>query len=258
MRHLAVAVTTLTRVRLPGRLVAGGDAARSTMWFPLVGAGIGLVVGAVLLGVALATRWVLVAAVLAVAVEVVLTGALHLDGLADSADGLAGRSREQRLAIMKDHASGVYGVTAVVLDLLLKTACLAALLGSGLGPVGLLVVLAGGYALSRTAFLPLARALPYARAQGTGRAVIDGVTTGHVLVAFTWVAVVVAGGVAVAATVGPSQVGLACLAMVAAAVVTAGAVGLGARRLLGGITGDVLGATAELVLLAGLVVALAS
>lgn len=309
MRNLAVAVTTLTRIPVPGRLVAGGDAARATVWFPVVGALIGLVVGGVLVGAGAllgvdgqegvatlpaaaahaagvagpasssAVLWV--AAVLAVLTEVVLTGVLHLDGLADTADGLAGRDREHRLAIMKDHANGVYGVTAIVLDLLLKAACLAALLDVGLasspwvasstgaasitgaaGWVVVLVLVCACYTVSRTAMLPLARALPYARAEGTGRAVIEGITTGRVIASVAVAAVLLGAGVPVAAAglaasgSAVVNVPLTVTGLVAVATVVTVAVGLGARRLLGGVTGDILGATAELTLLAGLVVVL--
>lgn len=247
MRDLAVAVTTLTRVRAPGRLLAGGSPARSTLWFPLVGTGIGLVTGGVLVGSAWLTGSAWVAAGLAVAVEVVLTGALHLDGLADSADGLAGRTREQRLAIMKDHATGVYGVAAVVLDLLLKAACLGALAASGTGDARTVLLLGGCYTVSRTAFLPLARALPYARAEGTGKAVIEGLTTRRLVAALG-----LALGLVVVLTA-PSW--LAASRMILAGAVAAGLVGLAARARLGGVTGDVLGATAELSLLATLVAA---
>ena len=100
------------------------DVRRAAPLFPLVGAGIGAVMGAV-------AWWLeprtgpLVAGGLAVAAGAALTGALHLDALADAADGFGGRTREDALRIMRDHQLGAYGVVALVLDLLVKTAAVA-------------------------------------------------------------------------------------------------------------------------------------
>ncbi len=236
----------LTRLPVPasaGRV----DPARAAALYPAVGAGIGVFVAAVAVGGG--TIWpVLVAATLAVAAELLLTGVLHLDGLADCADGLAGRDREHRLRIMKDHAIGVYAGATLVVHLLLKVAVLAALL-SALTAAQLLVLLAGIHAASRGAMLPLARLLPYARSDGTGRAVVQGLGTVAVMIGLAQVMV---GFIAVA------WIDLAAaLVLPAVMVSTTVAVGTVARRRIGGITGDVLGACAELNLVAMLLVALA-
>src|SRR4051794_24074466 len=103
------------------------DVGRATLAFPLVGAFIGL--GAALLARGLHTLPVAVTAVLVVAYGAAITGALHLDGLADSADGFGGgKSREDVLRIMKDHSIGAYGGTALILILAIKMACTASLL----------------------------------------------------------------------------------------------------------------------------------
>ena len=100
----------------------GADVARGAPVFPLVGAGIGAVVGGDReRGSRTSSRpsprrespW---------PSGRVLTGALHLDALADAADALTAPSRERALAIMRDHATGAYGTTALVLDLIVKTA----------------------------------------------------------------------------------------------------------------------------------------
>src|SRR5205823_452731 len=96
--------------------------------FPLVGAALGAAVGGAAYGLARIMPS-LAAAGIALALGALLTGALHLDGLADTADALGARSREGALAIMRDHAIGTYGATALVLDLVVKTAALAALAG---------------------------------------------------------------------------------------------------------------------------------
>jgi adenosylcobinamide-GDP ribazoletransferase len=242
LRALAAATAFLTRVPLGLRMrVDGDDLVRGAVAFPVVGALIGALVGGVAVVQVELGLPVLMAAVGAVAVEVVVTGALHVDGLADSADGLAGRSPQRSLEIMRDHSVGVYGVSAVVLDLLLKVAAIVALPTSEL-----VVTLAAVYAVSRAAPLPLAAALPYAGSDGTGRVFVErlgpsAAGTGVVLAA---VLAVVLGG-------------LWAFALIGALVVITLAVGLAARRRLGGATGDVLGAGVELTTLAGLLVAAA-
>jgi adenosylcobinamide-GDP ribazoletransferase len=222
------AVAFLTRLPVgSGRL-----SPRAAIFFPVVGVALGALVGGAALGLKEHTA-PLLAGALAVALELILTGALHVDGLADSADGLAGRDREHSLAIMRDHSVGAYGASALTLDLLTKAAALAAI-------EDLLPVVAA-YALSRAAPLPLAAALPYARAEGTGRA-LDRLSP--------WIA---AAGVALAVGVGM----LAPVTIAAAALVTAGVWWL-ARRRLNGVTGDVMGAAVELAATAALVAHIAT
>lgn len=246
MRTLAAATMLLTRVPVPSS--AGGvDPARAAALYPVVGAGIGAVVAGVAVGAG--ELWpVLVAATLAVAAEVILTGALHLDGLADCADGLAGRDREHRLQIMKDHAIGVYAAATLSLHLLVKVAALAALLHA-LRPEEMLLLLVGVYATSRGAMLPLARLLPYARTDGTGRAVVEGLGTRQLLTGLVLVLV----GSAATVAVDP---GAALLVTLVAALTTL-SIGLLAQRRIGGVTGDVLGACAELTVSAMLLTAVA-
>jgi adenosylcobinamide-GDP ribazoletransferase len=222
------AVAFLTRLPVgSGRL-----SPRAAVFFPVVGAALGALIGGAALGLRELTA-PLVAGALAVALELVLTGALHVDGLADSADGLAGRDRERALAIMRDHSVGAYGASALTLDLLIKAAALAA-------TEELLPVVAA-YALSRAAPLPLAAALPYARAEGTGRAL-------HRLP--PWIA---AAGVILAVGVGV----LAPVTIAAAALAVAGVWWLAKRRL-NGVTGDIMGAAVELAATAALVAQLAT
>ncbi len=249
MRSLLDAVAFLTRVPVPHDPRRAPDLARAATWFPLVGALLGAAL--LVLGRALPAP-PLVAAVLVVVVEVVLVGALHLDGLADLADGTGGHDRASRLRIMKDHATGVYGTAAVTLALLLQVALLAALL-PGAGWLRAALVGATAWSLSRAAMLPVAVALPYAREDGTGRTVVEGLTVGRTLLA--WV-VPLALCTALALT-GPALGGpaLAGPAMLAGAAVAALAVGGLAHRLLGGATGDVLGATAQVALLGALLAA---
>jgi adenosylcobinamide-GDP ribazoletransferase len=214
------AVAFLTRVPVG----TGGDLARAAPLFPLVGAAIGGIVGgtAALLTPAFPA---LAAAGIAVAVELALTGALHADGLADSADGLAGRTPERALAIMRDHAVGTYGACALILDVLLKTVALAH------APDVLAVVAA--FAVSRAAPLPLAAALPYARStEGTGRAFTRDLGAARAAV-----------GLALAAAIAVAAGQPLTLAALAGTTLAIGAL---ARHRLQGVTGDVLGAATEL------------
>lgn len=228
LRSLAAAGTFLTRLPIPARagctsVVAGAGA------FGVVGAGIGALVGgttALLYHIEPAA----IAAAVAVALELLLTGALHLDGLADSADGLGAHGRERALAAMRDHALGAYGVCAIALDLLLKTAALAAL-----APDALAATVAA-LSLSRAAALPLARTLPYARTgAGTGRELSE---------ELGWSAVLAA--VLSACAIALAVLGIQALALIGAAALVTLAVGLICKRRLAGVTGDTLGAAIEL------------
>jgi adenosylcobinamide-GDP ribazoletransferase len=239
LRGLAAAVAFLTRVPV-GRWVEldAGDVARAAAVFPLVGAGIGLAVGAVAQGLS-GPLTAPLAAVLALAVGAALTGVLHLDALADTADALGAHTRERALEIMRDHAIGAYGGTALVLDLAAKVAALA-VLAERHEAVRYAVCAA---AVSRVAPVALSAALPYARAEpGTGSALRG---SGRVR---CWIAIAVAVAICV---VLDAPLLLAVVAVVAAVV------GLAARRGLGGVTGDVLGAAAELSELGALVLAVA-
>ena len=240
----AGAVSFLTRIPVGSRLeVEAEDVARGAVLFPVVGAGLGAVVGLVVVGLDARLSAVLAAA-LAVAVEAALTGAIHLDALADSADGLGAGSRERALEIMREPTIGAFGTTALLLDLAVKTAALAAVAA---GPRAILAV-AAAYALGRTAPPALGWALPYARPEGGSGAILTG-GAGEVSRAL---------GVGLGVGLAVAALGLRGIALVGAAALGAAAVGLVARRRLGGVTGDVLGAAAELATTLALVAAVAT
>jgi adenosylcobinamide-GDP ribazoletransferase len=244
VRAAAAALAFLTRVPV-GRLVSLGpdDVARGAVLFPLVGAGIGALVGGVAIG--LDSRLILLlAAALAVAVEALVTGAIHLDALADTADALGAPTRERALAIMREPTIGSFGATALALDLLVRTAALAALLD---GPDPVLAATAA-FALGRAAPLALSWALPYAREGGGLGASLAGSARPPWLAAGLLLGI----GVAVAA------LGLRGLWLAAGAAGAVFVVGLVARRRFGGVTGDVLGAAAELATTLALVAAAAT
>lgn len=162
-RALIVAMGLLTRIPMPqaGSLTAA-TLGHSLHWYPAAGVAIGLIL---LLGASLLPGSGLLVAVLTVTAWAALTGALHLDGLADSADAWAGGmgDRTRTLAIMKDPACGPMGAVTLLLTLLLKVASLEALLAHPQ---------AGWWWLAPVvarAVLPLAfTAVPYVRAGGMG------------------------------------------------------------------------------------------
>ena len=130
IRQFLIAVSFLTR--LPAGTVdcSAKDIGRSARWFPLVGGMLGAIyVGAAkLVGPSFPP---LITAVLICALDALITGAMHFDGLADTADGFGGgRTTEDVLRIMRDHAIGSYGACALFLAFALKIAALATLVNS--------------------------------------------------------------------------------------------------------------------------------
>lgn len=159
-----IALQFLTR--LPVRIASEPDEksiALSLSYYPLVG----LIIGALLAGIAwgLSGSPVLLSAALLLVTWVLVTGGLHLDGLADSMDAWVGGmgDRERTLAIMKDPCCGPAGVVSIVLLLLLKFAALHAIIESGN-----LIILLLAPLLGRTVLLPLFITTPYVRSNGLG------------------------------------------------------------------------------------------
>ena len=132
---------------------------------PLAGALIGLAGGAVALIASLPFSGSLIPAILAVATMMLLTGALHEDGLADMADSLAGQDRAKRLDILRDSRLGTYGASALVLSLLLRVALISALLAAA-GALAALLCLIAAHAWSRAASFWLPYHLAHARSGG--------------------------------------------------------------------------------------------
>jgi adenosylcobinamide-GDP ribazoletransferase len=246
---LRLAVTLLTVVPLPAARTAGARpaseappalavpsrrvAGAAMCWAPVVGLAAG--------GVAAGVLWLaghpgrtgpLLAAVLAVAALAGLTGGLHLDGLADFADGLGSRRpAEGALAIMKQSDIGPFGVLALVLVLLVQVAALARADVAGRGAVA---VVAAAVTARLTLTVACRRGVPAARGSGLGALVAGSVRPAAA-------ALLAAAGVAAAAAFGWIFAIAVLAGLVSSLLVTALAV-----RRLGGITGDVLGAAAEL------------
>jgi adenosylcobinamide-GDP ribazoletransferase len=238
---IAHALAFLTIVPLPGALLRRGGFGGAVAWFPLVGVLVGALGGGIrvglqpLLGPAAAT-------VAAVAAVVIVTGALHQDGLADSADGLGVRGdRERRLAVMRDSAIGVFGALALLGWGLLFVTTLAAI-----DATQALRALIAAAALARAAALVHGAATPPARPEGLGA----GFAVGRPALAFGCLVAAIAAIVAA----GPWR-GLGAIATALAVALLSIA---WAQRAVGGRTGDTLGATIALTELAVCLVLTAS
>lgn len=216
-------------IRLPG-MPQPREVGRSVLFYPLVG----LLFGVLLWGfdALLAGAPLMLHAALLLTVWVLLSGGLHLDGLADSADAWLGGfgDRERTLTIMKDPRSGPIAVVTLVLVLLLKFCALLALIEQQHGAVLLIVPLIG-----RAALLGVFLTTRYVRAGGLGQALADHLprTAGWWVLGLSAVACVVLAGVA-----GVWALGLAALGFVWLRRVMV--------RRLGGTTGDTAGALLEL------------
>ncbi|TNC48008.1 adenosylcobinamide-GDP ribazoletransferase [Rubellimicrobium rubrum] len=225
---VAEALMLLSRLPAPWQIQPRG-AASAWAW-PVVGGLMGLLSAGVAIGSVRAGLPTGAAAGLALAAQAILTGGLHEDGLADSADGLwGGGTTERRLEIMKDSRIGSYGALALILSVLLRWSALSAILASGSawGPI-----IAIG-ALSRWPMVAMLWALPAAREGGLSRLV--GRPNGTTLALTAAVAL----GLAGAAQGGALKAALTIL--IVTVVWT-----LIVRRRLGGQTGDTCGAAQQL------------
>jgi adenosylcobinamide-GDP ribazoletransferase len=235
LRLTAVAFQFLTRIPVPQIPVGEGDLRRASAAFPAVG----VVVAALGIAVRAAAEplWGPVPATIgAVTAMVAVTGAFHEDGLADTADGLwGGWDPEQRIAIMRDSRIGTYGAVALVAVLSLRVALLAAL------PLGAFAAAAlSGAVLGRASTLLLVRLLP-AAAAGSGAMVVGPLRRGGTAVALGTVALVL---LAAAGAWAPLVLGVGLLVVASCRRLL--------RRRVGGLTGDSLGATNQLVELAAI------
>lgn len=231
-RGLASAFRTLTILPFPGQ--ESESPATALYWFVPVG----LVLGGILYAVA----WIADSLSLGLLGGVVLTGLLailtrgfHLDGLADMVDGFGGGwTKDRVLEIMKDSHIGVFGVIALIVVLMLKVAAFSAILEDGtILPIIFIPM------LSRLMVVAQSVANPYARKEGgtAGRLVTES-RPRHLLVSIFWV-------MPVAILFGRGY-GLSLVVMAVVGLIVTLMVAVRARRRIGGVTGDILGATVEL------------
>ena len=231
MRLYLIAMQFLTIIPLPfDTRCQKEDLGRATAFFPLVG----LTIGCLLVGL----NWLIdpwlnrpLTAALLIAALAAITGALHLDGLADVCDGLAARgSRERFLAIMKDSNVGAVGAVGLVLGLLLKWQALLAVPAEIAWPALLLFP-----TLGRCAQVLALGGAKHARQDGLGATIIQGMATRNLLVAL---------GISIAASLLLLPV-KGMIALIAVFAVTLMVKGYFQNRL-GGLTGDIVGCISEI------------
>jgi len=230
--ELAAAFALLTRLpvhrlRLPRLTVP----AKAVWAYPIVGAAVGAIGGAV--------YWIAhslscppaLAALCALVAMILATGALHEDGLADFADGLAGDSKERSLSIMRDHEIGTYGVLALLLSLAVRATAIALIAE----PRAVMAALIAADAASRLSAVLIMAALPLARRDGLS-ASVGSPTAGLAAIAL---------GVTFIIAWLLLPFGVALL-LILSAIVSAVIIGRVALIRLGGQTGDVLGASSQI------------
>ena len=223
-----LATAVLTRLPVMAATPAEGEVATSSWAFPVVGAGIGMIAAFALFVASVFGLGQAPSVLLALVTAGFVTGALHEDGLADTADGFGGgRDRDDKLAIMRDSRQGTYGILALILTIGLRAVALASIAG----PIESGLALIAAHAASR-AFLPPAMLwVDPARDDGLGA------TAGRPSPGVVAIAVAVGALIAIG-MLGPVR-GIIAFVVSSMAVTAVAAL---ARRQIGGYTGDVLGA----------------
>ena len=232
LAELAAAFALLTRLPVHRLALPRLTVPSEAVWaYPVVGAAVGAIGGAVYwlthslsCPPALAVLCALVAVILA-------TGALHEDGLADFADGLAGDTKESSLAIMRDHEIGTYGVLALLLSLAVRATAIALIAE----PRAVMAALIAADAASRLSAVLIMAALPLARRDGLSASV--GTPTAGLAAIALGVTFIIAWLLL--------PFGVALL-LILSAIVSAVVIGRVALIRLGGQTGDVLGASSQI------------
>lgn len=230
---LPVAAMFLTRLplRAPQSRLAGAVAA-----FPVIGLGVGALGGGAYWLALLASLPILACALIAVLVTVIATGALHEDGLSDMADGMAGKTLEESIGIMRDSRTGSYGVLAVIFSVGLRVAAIVAL-GE---PLVVLAAMAASGALSRAAMPIVMRIMRTASGHGLAA------SAGRPAALDVLLGIVIAGCLAY------FLLGPMAAIMAGGAITGMCAVAAIAHRRLRGYTGDCLGAVQQTADIAGL------
>lgn len=235
MKGLPAAIAYLTRIPVPAGAHSFDLQGAAFPWFPVVGAGIGALVGGVIWLATAVNLPPFAAAALGVGAGLLVTGAFHEDGLADACDGLgAGGSPSRMLEIMRDPRLGTFGVAALVISLILQTSALAAL------PAGMVIPAAVAAHSSSRSWPAAAMFLPRAFPHGLAASLQQAASKRARIMCFLL-------GLVIAA---------ALLRTASWAMLPAGAAGAlfawWAVRRLGGVTGDVLGAVQQITLVATL------
>jgi adenosylcobinamide-GDP ribazoletransferase len=225
------AIRTLTAIPVPGK--EGDDFSSALPWFPLVGLLLGLMLYLVsyLWSLLPFDRWTWGCAVILTALIIWITRGLHMDGLADWADSLGGFGRERRLAIMKDSSVGAFGVMAIVLGIILRFVAFERIIASG--AFILLIIIP---VISRDMLVELQTTMPYARSeQGMAGVFIKNATNSHRIISHV-------AAIIVCVCFGLTGIVFFLLAF----AITLFLKGM-FRRQFNGVTGDLLGASNEII-----------
>jgi len=236
LNRFILIITFLTRIPIPVRFkINDDDLSKGSIFMPLAG----LIVGAfAALGLYLGSLlpYSFLPALLAVAFQLMITGALHLDGLGDTFDGLfSNKSRERMLEIMRDSRIGTNAAAAIIISLLMKFFMLHEIYNAFPGPTGLLLT-AAMPAAGKAGILTSAAMSRYAReGQGLGKSFIDMIGLREWLI-----------GIAISLLSFALMFGPYGMIFAALPVITAFAAAKFIQRKIGGMTGDTLGASNEL------------
>jgi len=229
MRGLITAIRTLTIFKVPGEHTAG--MANSLPYFPLIGGVLGIMTVGVAMLLGRMTAWHTGIGIVCVGFSALVTGGMHLDGLADVFDSLGGRTVERRLEIMKDSSIGSFGAAALLLVLVAKVAAIAQIAGQGR-----LIWLIVPFVVSRLVQVQLIVSLPYARAEGgLGKGFVEGAKVYHFVLAFI-----------IAFLLCLTWGGLGGMVLVCGVFLLCHALAFWMRRMFGGVTGDLIGMGSEL------------
>jgi adenosylcobinamide-GDP ribazoletransferase len=229
---LRIGVSLCTRLPVgPAAAVGEGDVARASWTFPIAGLLVGLA-GAIAYWLAIRVNVApLPAAALALAATLLLTGAMHEDGLADTADGLGGGTREKKLEIMRDSRIGTFGACALAISLMLRWSALADIAEPRLVALALICA----HVAARACMPAFMHLVPPARSDGlssaAGQPPFASVITGLLL-----------GIVSLLLAFGPTRAMVTLLLLLVVALLLARL----AIRQFGGQTGDVLGALEQI------------
>jgi adenosylcobinamide-GDP ribazoletransferase len=233
MKPFFAAISFLTILRVPRAWCGDERAIASSMiWYPVVGLLIGVLMALLDKVLCLLLPGVLVPSALLVIAMIAISGGLHLDGVADSADAfMSSRGKERMLEIMKDSRTGPMGALAIVSLLLLKFSMLASMVGDWRTPVIILMPMAG-----RVALVIKTVSLPYARNHGLATLTHAHSHKGQGVAA-----------IGLFALTSSLLLGLTGLWITVFSVLATGFFAIYCYRKIGGFTGDTLGATCELV-----------
>lgn len=238
MKLLITAIQFLTPIHISSRQVEPADLARSMRWFPLVGLGIGLFLVAINTLVAVIGLSHIVTATFLLLALTASSGALHIDGLADMCDGFyAGKTREEIVKVMRDPHIGVMGVLGIVFILLIKWSVLVSLLSlTGTAYINKTLILAP--LLGRWTMVVATAFGPYAEVagSGTGKAFAENISGKDWAIASV---ITLVAAVALTPIIG--------FLLMLVSLITVVTIVLVARRVLGGVTGDILGAVNEII-----------